>query len=93
MDFVAQFKQKYEVQGVDAYLLFDAEGINILLDAIAQGARKSDDFINYFKSFTEQNQRKGLLGTYYFTDEREAAGLESVIEIQEIRDGVGVVIE
>ncbi len=87
-EYLAHFKEKFTVQGVEAFVFFDVEGVDVLLDAIKSGARKSDDFISYFKSFTAEKMRKGLLGTYYFNEDREAAGLENVIEIQEIRDGV-----
>lgn len=91
--FITEFKEKYGVQGAETFLLFDIEGVDLLLDAVADGARKSEDFKAYLKAIDSQHEKQGFLGTYYFTDERDAAGLDSVITIQEIQNGVGVDIE
>ncbi len=92
-EFITYFKEKYGVQGAETFLVFDVEGIDILLDAIKSGARTSEQFRSYIRSIDKNHQRSGFLWTFYFTDERDTAGLESAIAIQEIRDGIGVNID
>ena len=88
--YIQQFKENYDVQWVETFVYFDADGIELLLEAIENWARKSEDFKLYFDSITSENPRDGILWNYYFNEDREADWLEDAIELQEIHNGVWV---
>ena len=84
------FTENYDVQWADTYVYFDADGIELLLEAIENWARESEDFKKYFDSITIDNPRDWILWNYYFNEDREADWLEDAIELQEIHDWVWI---
>lgn len=88
--YIEEFKQNYDVQWTDTYVYFDADGIELLLEAIENWARTSDDFKNYFDWITANSPRDGILWNYYFNEDREADWLDDAIELQEIHDWIWI---
>ena len=88
--YIDEFKQSYDVQWTDVYVYFDADGIELILEAIENWARTSEDFKKYFDWITVDNPRDGILWIYYFNEDREADGLDNAIELQEIHNWIWI---
>ena len=88
--YIYEFKQSYDVQWTDVYVYFDADGIELILEAIENWARTSEDFKKYFDWITVDNPRDGILWIYYFNEDREADGLDNAIELQEIHNWIWI---
>ena len=88
--YIELFKENYDIQWTETFIYFDADGIELLLEAIENWARKSEDFKLYFDSITAENPRDGILWNYYFNEDREADGLDNAMELQEIHNGIWV---
>lgn len=88
--YIEEFKENHDVQWTETFIYFDADGIELLLEAIENWARESEDFKEYFDSITAENPRSGILWNYYFNEDREAEWLENAIWVQEIHDWIWI---
>jgi len=72
INYIASYKESYEVKSADTFVLLDKEGIDLVLDAIKAGNRDSESLKKYFETITKENPRDGYFGEYYFDENGDA---------------------
>ena len=85
------FTSTYEVKSVPVWIVLEAETMNFILDAIKTVWSNGTAIRDYFTSFNANNQRNGYFGKYYFSPERDAAGLDFMM--YQVKDGKLVLAE
>lgn len=77
------FKENYEIQYLDNFVLMSSEWLQLVVDAMQAWHTDSQSIKQYFDGINKWNQREWLFGKYYFTDEWEGLWLKgAVYEIQ-----------
>jgi len=79
INYIASYKESYEVKSADTFVLLDKEGIDLVLDAIKAGNRDSESLKKYFETITKENPRDGYFGEYYFDENGDALWLKYVM--------------
>ena len=65
----------YEVKSSDVFVLLWADGIDLVLDAIAEVGEDSAAIQQYIASFTADNPRESFFGDFYFDENGDGQGL------------------
>jgi len=91
IDYVNSFDKKHGIQSLDLFAILPRESIQLYLDGITAGNYDSDSMKAYFDTITEDNQRDGFFGSYYFDENGDAVWLEYVV--QTVVDGKWVPVE
>ncbi|MFZ2150522.1 MAG: ABC transporter substrate-binding protein [Candidatus Absconditicoccaceae bacterium] len=79
-NFIAQFKQKYEMKGAPYLLLLEAEGLSLVIDTIQKVGNDPTAISIALDKINSSNPREGLFGKYYFDNNGDALGLDFVLQ-------------
>ena len=86
-----EYTSKYEVKSVPVWIVLEAETMNMILDAVKTVGANGTAIRDYFTSFNVNNERDWLFGKYYFSPERDAAGLDFMM--YQVKDGKSILAE
>jgi hypothetical protein len=78
-------QKKFTITSDPLWSILEADAMSLAIDAVVQVGNEGEAIKKYFTSFNAETPRKGYLGDYYFTPERDAHGLNFLV--YDIKDG------